>query len=109
MYQSPAPALGGLLTCGTLGDLPDSDPPTASPTTYPAGTEITSLSTPGWAEEGSTSVTPGLESGLVGAGVEAGGAGASAPDPPDPIPAGVGSVTLGSRLTDYNKLVNYVS
>lgn len=51
----------------------------------------------------------GLGSGLVGARVEAGGAGASAPDPPDPIPAGVGSVTLGSRLTDYNKLVNYVS
>ena len=38
VYQSPAPALGGLLTCGTLGDLPDSDPPTASPTAYPAGT-----------------------------------------------------------------------
>ena len=38
MYQSLAPALGGLLTCGTLGDLPDSDPPTASPTAYPAGT-----------------------------------------------------------------------
>ena len=51
----------------------------------------------------------GLGCGLVGAGGEAGGAGASAPDPPDPIPAGVGSVTLGSRLTDYNKLVNYVS
>ena len=51
----------------------------------------------------------GLGCGLVGAGVEAGGAGASAPDPPDPIPAGVGLVTLGSRLTDYNKLVNYVS
>ncbi len=51
----------------------------------------------------------GLGCGLVGTGVEAGGAGASAPDPPDPIPAGVGSVTLGSRLTYYSKLANYVS
>ena len=38
MYRSPAPDLGGLLTYGTLGDLPDSDPPTASPTACPAGT-----------------------------------------------------------------------
>ena len=54
-------------------------------------------------------MTPGLGSGLVGAGVGAGGPGATAPDPSDSIPAGVGSATLGSRLTDYNKLVNYVS
>ncbi len=54
-------------------------------------------------------MAPGLGSGLVGAGVEAGGPGASAPDSPDSIPAGVGLATLGSRLTDYNKLVNYVS
>ena len=47
----------------------------------------------------------GLGCGWVGAGVEAGGAGASAPDPPDPIPARAGSATLGSRLTDYNKLI----
>ena len=51
----------------------------------------------------------GLGCGLVGAGVEAGGAGASAPDPPDPGPAGVGLATLGSRLTYYNKLPDYVS
>jgi hypothetical protein len=38
MYRSPAPDLGGLLTYGTRGDPPDSDPPTASPTTCPAGT-----------------------------------------------------------------------
>ena len=109
MYLPPAPALGGLLTCGMTGVLPGPDPPTATPTAYPAGAGVSSLSTPKWAEEESTSGTPGLGCGLDGAGAEAGGPGATAPGPSDSTPAGVGSVTLGSRLTYYNKLVNYTS